>query len=134
MQALLLSTLRLGDYLLDPSTVVTHVIAAGLLCALRLQGVSRRVVALVSVAEELFAYLLWVACPSGLTTVALLWVFLSLYELILGPRLSLKENAVLISGTERLLPPFPRLPMPPSVCLSVRLSGCICLSAMFFYD
>src|SRR6218665_70123 len=93
----LVSSLRLSDYLLDPSTVITHIAAVGLLCALRLQGVERLRIALVFLAEGLIAYGLWRACPSELGTIVVLWLFLNLYEYVLGPRLSLQQNAVLQS-------------------------------------
>ena len=117
----LVSSLRLSDYLLDPSTVITHIAAVGLLCALRLQGVERLRIALVFLAEGLIAYGLWRACPSELGTIVVLWLFLNLYEYVLGPRLSLQQNAVLQSCKSLHRRLCYRIALYLSVCLSVCL-------------
>ena len=102
---------QLVRYGLHPRSLFTHLVGGGLLYGLASQGVSMRVTVALAVVEELVAFLLWLLIPNSFATILALAFCIQLYEKVLGPRVEVSEDAILVSGKHTFLSLFP-IPLP----------------------
>ena len=87
-------------YVFHPRSLFTHLIGGGLLYGLVSQGVSMRLTVAMAILEELVFYLLWLIIPNSFSTILTLFFCIHLYEKVLGPRVEVSEDAILVSGRE----------------------------------
>ena len=90
--------LPLLKYTFHPRVLFTHMVGGGLLFSLSQQGTSKRLVVGLALLEELVAYLLWLLIPNSFATILALAFCIQLYEKVLGPRVELSHDAILVSG------------------------------------
>ena len=87
------------DYALSPATLVTHLAMFSLVYAFVVDGGLRRhQLTLLLLGEELFVYFLWLAVDHGLRAPFAIWVYVSVYETIVKPRIRFQDRAVLLTG------------------------------------
>ena len=89
---------HLVAYVVDPRTVVTHSIMAGLVCSMYRQGLGPRSLVAWSAVEELVVYVVWLLVPHSLGAVFAIWLCLNVYEFVLRRKFFLQTNAVVVSG------------------------------------
>ena len=104
LHVLIMGILQILVYFLTPRVLFTHVICAGLLWQLYRQGASVREVLPVAVLEEVVTYALWWLIPNSWATILALWFAIYMYETIIGPKISLNHDAVLVSGKDITAP------------------------------
>jgi hypothetical protein len=90
-------------YLTTPRVILSHAICVALLWHLVRQGTGLKVILPLALVEELVTLGLWWAIPNSWATILTLAASIYVYETLLGPRIFVKKNAVLVSGEFRIL-------------------------------
>lgn len=88
----------LVTYFFTPRVIFSHSICVALLWHLYRQGTGIKVLLPVAILEEVASYFLWWAIPNSWATILTLWASIYVYETLLGPKIFVKRNAVIVCG------------------------------------
>ena len=92
---------HLLSFFISPNFLVSHLLGAGMMTGLVLQGIPWRRLLMVAMLEELLVPVVWGLVPAslqGLGVVFTLYVVIKLYERLSGPRVKIEEGAVFLAG------------------------------------
>ena len=98
LESLSIGIMEIFVYFLTPRVLFSHAVAAGLIWQLYRQGASLKEVVPLAVLQEVVTYFLWWLIPNSFATIFAIWFSVYLYETILGPKISVRNNAVFVSG------------------------------------